>query len=145
MDGDEHPVDWGDIIVHRLAPEESRLRMNTKWQGLWAQERTGFYAGQVIKKADIPKYTRIVLRYNKYYEKDGNRPRFVYCFADSEGYQSKCKELRLDDNQPYKDDDCYYDGEGNRLYTSDEVYRIIHGMEEYYNLSWGNNLIEDYI
>lgn len=64
--------------------------MNSKWLGLWAQERQGFYAGQVIKKSEIPKFTRIVLRYNKYYEKDGNRPRFVYMFADSEGYESKC-------------------------------------------------------
>ena len=51
--------------------------MNTKWMGLWSQNRQGFYAGQVIKKQDIPKYTRIVLRYNKFYEKDSNRPRFV--------------------------------------------------------------------
>lgn len=67
--------------------------MNTKWQGLWAQNREGFYAGQVIKKSDIPKYTRIVMRYNKFYEKDGNKPRFVYCFSDSEGYEDKCVKV----------------------------------------------------
>ena len=67
--------------------------MSTKWQGLWAQNREGFYAGQVIKKSDIPKYTRIVMRYNKFYEKDGNKPRFVYCFSDSEGYEDKCVKV----------------------------------------------------
>ena len=87
--------------------------MTTKWQGLWAQERAGFYAGKVIKKADIPKYTRIVLRYNKFYEKDGNRPRFVYCFADSEGYADKCVPIEYE--------------EAERLFTREEVRQIISG------------------
>ena len=108
--------------------------MNTKWQGLWAQERQGFYAGQVIKKADIPKYTRLVLRYNKFYEKDGNRPRFVYCFADSEGYKDKCVPLEIVDEE-----------EAERLYTEEEVYQIIHGMQIEHGLSYGDDLIEDYI
>ena len=73
--------------------------MNTKWLGLWKQERQGFYAGQVIKKGDIPKYTRIVLRYNKYYEKDTNKPRFVYCFADFEGYVSKCVPIEIEEEE----------------------------------------------
>lgn len=79
--------------------------MNTKWKGLWAQERGGFYAGQVIAKKDIPKYTRIVLRYNKFYEKGGNRPRFVYCFADSEGYEEKCTPVEYEDSVQKKIDD----------------------------------------
>ena len=85
--------------------------MTTKWMGLWAQERQAFYAGQVIKKTDIPKYTRIVLRYNKYYEKDSNRPRFVYCFADSEGYESKCVPVEYDEESEkgaYQDDEGDY-------------------------------------
>jgi len=73
----------------------------TRWNGLWAQERQGFYAGRVIKKSEIPKYTRIVMRYNKFYEADTNRPRFIYCFADSEGYEDKCVPLELDEDKPY--------------------------------------------
>lgn len=106
--------------------------MNTKWQGLWMQERQGFYAGQVIKKADIPKYTRIVLRYNKFYKKDGNRPRFVYCFADSEGYESKCIPIEVEaggkSNIAYKHDDGnYYTVDGERLYTEENARAIING------------------
>ncbi len=101
--------------------------MNTKWQGLWAQERQGFYAGQVIKKGDIPKYTRIILRYNKFYEKGGNKPRFVYCFADSEGYEDKCVPLELDEGRPYKEDGVYYTEDGERLYTHDDARAIING------------------
>lgn len=101
--------------------------MTTKWQGLWAQERQGFYAGQVIKKTDIPKYTRLVMRYNKFYDKDSNRPRFVYCFADSEGYEDRCIQVELDNGKPYKDGETYYTEDGDRLYTKDEVRKIING------------------
>lgn len=108
----------------------------TKWLGLCGQERQGYYAGQVIKKADIPAYTRIVLRYNKYYENGSNRPRFIFCFADSEGYKERCIPLELVDD---KEDD------EERMYTTDEVYKVIHGMETYYGLPYGDNLIEDFI
>ncbi len=104
----------------------------TKWLGLWQQERQGFYAGQVIKKGDIPKYTRLVMRFNKFYEAGSNKPRFVYCFADSTGYEDKCVPVEWEED-------------GERLYTEDEVYRIIHGMEEEHGLSYGDDLIEDYI
>ena len=79
--------------------------MNTKWGGLWAQDRQGFYAGKVIKKADIPAYTRIVLRYNKFYQKDGNRPKFIYCFADSEWYKEKCIPIEYEDSLQSKVDE----------------------------------------
>lgn len=99
----------------------------TKWEGLWAQGRQAFYAGKVIKKADIPKYTRIVLRYNKYYEKGSTKPRFVYCFADSEGYESKCVPVEMAERQPYKEDGIYYTEDGERLFTRDEARAIING------------------
>lgn len=104
--------------------------MNTKWYGLWAQERPAFYSGQVIKKADIPKFTRIVLRYNKFYEKDSKKPKFVYCFADSEGYESKCVPIELEDkaDMAYKHEDGnYYTEDGERLYTREDARAIING------------------
>lgn len=101
--------------------------MNTKWQGLWSQEREAYYAGPVIKKADIPKYTRLVLRYNKLYKADSNRPRFVYFFADAEGYEDRCVPIELEERKPYLEDDVYYTGEGDRLYTEEEVRAIING------------------
>lgn len=110
--------------------EGGTVMSNTKWLGLWKQERQGFYAGQVIKKGEIPKYTRIVLRYNKYYDKDSSRPRFVYCFADSEGYASKCVPIELEESEdlPYKGDDGnYYTETGERLYTREDARAIING------------------
>lgn len=100
----------------------------TNWLGLWAQERQGLYGGQVIKRTEIPKYTRIVLRYNKYYEKDSNRPRFVYCFADSEGYESLCVPIDWKEEiRPYKEDGIYFTEKGERLYTQEDARAIING------------------
>ena len=31
------------------------------------------------------------------------------------------------------------------MYTRDDVYKIIHGIETEYGLTYGNNLIEDYL
>lgn len=99
----------------------------TKWSGLWSQ-RQGVYASAVIKKADIPKHTRIIFRYNKYYEKDKNRPRFVFCFADSEGYEELCVPLEMQKPKPYKDSNgCYWTEEGERLYTRADARAIING------------------
>lgn len=100
--------------------------MNTKWLGLWEQEAKGLYAGQTVKKADIPKHTRILLKNNKYYKKGTKRPKFVYCFADSEGYEEMCAPLDVDE-RPYKEDGVYYTENGERLYTRDDAREIING------------------
>ena len=75
--------------------------MNTKWLGLWTQEKEGVCAGQVIKKSEIPAYTRIVMMPNKYYKEGTNRPKFVYCFADSIGYEDKCKKIDFEEDPEY--------------------------------------------
>lgn len=103
--------------------------MLTNWLGLWAQERQGFYAGQVIKKSDITDFTHIIVRYNKFYEKCSNRPRFIYCFADSNGYEQKCVPIEKNSKYAYYDNDaeCFFDEDGSRLFTRDEVRAIING------------------
>lgn len=82
--------------------------MKTEWQGLWSQGHPGAFAGKVINKADIPDYTRIVLKYNKYYEKGSKRPRFIYCFMDAEDYKDTCVSVSVDERQAQKDaEDAY--------------------------------------
>ena len=105
--------------------------MNTKWGGLWEQKRKGMFAGKVIAKKDIPAHTRIILMKNRFYEKDSDKPRFIYCFADSEGYKSKCVHVEIEESE--------------RLFTEDDVYRIIHGIENEYGLPYGEILIGDYL
>jgi hypothetical protein len=43
------------------------------------------------------------------------------------------------------EDDYPKDKDGNRLFTEEEVWRVIHGMEIEYGLSYGNDLISDYV
>ena len=54
--------------------------VKTKWEGLW-KSRDAVYVSKTIKKADIPKYTRLIVRQSKYYTADSNKPRFIFCFA----------------------------------------------------------------
>lgn len=110
--------------------------MNTKWQGLWAQDRAGFYAGPVIKKSDIPKYTRIVMRYNKFYEAGTNRPRFIYDFADATSYKDKCVEIEYEDSLQSKVDKLKkilasgHDGSEYRMLPSESQARAAQLQEE---------------
>lgn len=113
--------------------------MKTKWLGLWKQEKPGVYAGQVIKKADIPKYTHLVMRYNKYYEAEGNRPRFVYCFVDSADYAKLCTQIDIDTDD---------EEEAERVFTYEEVQRMVNAAYcdgTGNDGDFGNVLVEDYL
>jgi hypothetical protein len=72
----------------------------TKWEGLWRQ-REAVYSGKVIKKKDLPDKARLIVRYNKYYASDSNRPKFIYCFASGEAYDA----ITLESDDEYTD--CY--------------------------------------
>ena len=118
-----------DLNGNPLPDKEENKPFTSKWMGLWEQERPGIFAGQVIKKSDIPKYTRIVLKRNKFYEKGtNNRPKFVFCFSDSEGYESRCVPIEEAQRSPYKGDDGhYYTEDGERLFTREDARAIING------------------
>lgn len=76
----------------------------TEWQGLWMQ-REGVYSGYVLKKEDIPKNPRLIVRYNKFYKKDSNKPRFVYCFANGDAAKAITIKQDIDDYISLKDAD----------------------------------------
>ena len=59
------------------------MSLKTKWEGLWKQ-RDGVYSSYVLKKEDIPPYSKLIVRHNKYYEKDSTKPRFIFCFANGD-------------------------------------------------------------
>lgn len=59
------------------------MSLKTEWEGLWKQ-RDGVYSSYVLKKEDIPPYSKLIVRHNKYYEKDSTKPRFVFCFANGD-------------------------------------------------------------
>ena len=103
--------------------------METKWLGLWKQERSSFYAGQVIKKKYIPNFTRLIVRHNKFWNAERNTPRYVYCFANSEEYKQKCVPVE----------------EVERKYTRDEVQYAINRATEDALRGYTDNIVEDYL
>ena len=115
----------------------------TKWYGLWSQ-REAVYSGQVIRKADIPNHSRLIVRYNKFYEKDGNKPRFVYCFANGDAAKAITIEVSKDDYISLSDAEkmgemrCFTDSELQRLINN--VACAVGGESKY-----GENIISDFV
>ncbi len=59
--------------------------MKSEYLGLW-KGRTAWYISKPITQQQIkemPKKTRIILRYNKCYEAKSNKPKFIFAFADA--------------------------------------------------------------
>lgn len=91
------------------------MNERTEWKGLW-RNRAGVYSGQVLKKADIPKYARLIVRKNRFYDADSNRPMFVYTFAQGEASDAITIETR----------DTVQDlAKRYNLYTREEVETIV--------------------
>lgn len=128
----------------------------TNWNGLW-KNREGVYSGQTIAKKDIPPYSRLIIRYNKFYEKDSNLPRFVFCFANGEASKAITMERKSTDvwAEYDEDTDAFYDNEGNRLYTEEEVeenyytyedvQRAIDGATRDAINGYTDNIVSDYL
>lgn len=84
----------------------------TKWEGLW-NKRPGIYGSRVFRKKNLPDKFRIIVRYNKFYEKDSSRPRFVFCIADGDAAEA----IELDMRE--------YGPDLDQLYiTPEEAWRI---------------------
>ena len=115
----------------------------TQWLGLW-RHRDGVYSGQVIKKSDIPAHARIIIRYNKYYDKDSSSPRFVYCFAS--GDAAKAITIECSKSEYI----CMSEAEElqyMRCFTDEQLQQLINlvacetgGQGEY-----GEHIISDYV
>jgi hypothetical protein len=87
------------------------MNEKTEWKGLW-RNRAGVYSGQVLKKADIPKYARLIVRKNRFYDADSNRPMFVYTFAQGEASDA----ITIKTEKP---------SSGARWYTREQIEEIL--------------------
>ena len=125
----------------KLEPFETKM---TKWLGLWWHPEINAFTSEVLSLSDIRKFkgnVRLQVRKNKFYN-NGENGRPNYCFTIRDAKSEVFQELEVvDDEQP----DYQTDKDGNRLYTEDEMWRVIHGMEIEHGLSYGDNLISDYI
>lgn len=113
-----------------------------KWEGLWYHPESHSYTSSVFNVNSLRDYKgnfQIIARKNRLHKDGDNKPNMIFMVCGSDYANAKDLEFEEMDNEPPKEE------RKERLYTEDEVYQIIHGMEEYYGLSYGNNLIEDYI
>lgn len=120
----------------------------TQWQGLW-KTRKAVYRSQVIKKKDIPPYARLIVRFNKNYHSDTDRPKFVFCFANGKAEQAITLEREIEIGTAlvkYDDESgVYYTMDDERLYTYEEVQQAINGATESALRGYTDNIVEDYI
>lgn len=124
----------------KLEPFDNK---QTNWEGLWWHSEYNGFSSAAINLSALRKFkgtVRLYVRKNKYYNNGENgRPNYHFCLKDAQADMFRTIEIEEEADNIPKDKD------GNRLYTEEEVYTIIHGMESDYGLSWGNNLIEDYV
>lgn len=99
----------------------------TNWLGLWYHKENYLYMSTALNLADLRKFKgniRLVVRKNRYYEKDTNRPNMIFCITDANSENPSRFEVietgEMIDTQ-------YRTSEGERLYTRDEVLDCING------------------
>ena len=119
----------------------------TKWEGLWYQKE-GVYAGKVIKKADIPKYAKLIVRYNKYYSKDSNKPKFVYCFANGDSANAITMEVNSEtfqDSEIMANRIAELEEQISNMYTHEQVQYAINMASEDAINGYTDNIVSDYL
>lgn len=104
----------------------------TKYEGLWRQERTGWYKSRVFTVDSLidlfsPKDRfQIILKQNKYWKtNESNIPRFIFSIVDRSVGTLKTSELESDNG-------AMFDSLCNALEENDEYYKqkIIDSFDE---------------
>lgn len=115
--------------------------------GFWksSDKDYGYLSSPIGYKDGKP--CRIRLIKNKYANAEKNRPTFVGFIDDDIFFDEKLFEGTDFErkSQPYYEDGCYFDEEGNRLYTSEEVQTCIDGAAADGARGYYDNIISDYI
>lgn len=100
-------------------------KKQTNWEGLWYHPEYGGFSSACINLADLRKFkgnVRLYIRKNKYFNKGENgRPNYHFCLKDADADVFHTLEIEDEEDQGYTD------REGNRLFTREEVRRIING------------------
>lgn len=127
------------MSYEKLEPIDKK---QTNWLGLWWHPEYNSYSSSVIDLSKLRKFkgkVRMLVRKNKFYNNGvNNRPNYTFCLKDADSEMFQTIEIE-------EDDDIQNEEDIRRLYTEEEVYQIIHGMESYYGLSYGDNLISDFL
>lgn len=130
-------------MANKLQPFDGK---QTNWCGLWWHPEYHSFSSEAISLAEIRKFkgkVRLVVRKNKLYN-NGENGRPNYHFSLRDAYSEKFFTLEVEDEE----DDYPRDKDGNRLYTAEEVRRVISGVVrdvEYGFHDPNDLLIEDYV
>ena len=105
----------------------------TGWEGLWWHPEYNGFSSAAISISELKKFKRTVrlyVRKNRYFNGGENgRPNYHFCLKDANSEVFHLLEVEDEKRSCYwsDEDECYYDEEGNRLYTGGEVRCIING------------------
>lgn len=125
--------------------------MQTNWCGLWYHPENASYWSSALNLAQLRKFSgnvRIYMKKNKFYEKDGNRPNYCFCIKSCDSPTFQTVEIEPDESQyAYYDRECdlYRRENGDRLYTRDDVRRVISGAVRDAQSGYTDLLPEDYV
>ena len=128
--------------------------LQSKYEGLWYHPETHGMISNVISLGTLKKFkgnVRVYVRKNKFYEKDSNRPNYVFSIKEVSSPVFKNLEVeaeRAPDKYAEMNDDGYwYTSDGERLFTRDEVqYAIDRASDDgARGFTSGNNLVSDYL
>lgn len=101
--------------------------LQTKWEGLWWHPEYQGFSSAAINLAQLREFkgpVRLFVRKNKFYNNGENgRPNYHFCLKDADSPTFREVEI-LDDEDA---DSWRYAPDGSRLYTEDEVKKVMHG------------------
>lgn len=132
----------------------------SKWYGLWNNSEKHFMVSQPINIDSLKDFTesdsfRLIIKKNKYYEKDSNRP--YYNFAIGNCYESASNEITSKDMQyddldnelsemsEYEIRDYILEKYDIKLFTYEEVREVMHEANYDGTQHITDIILEDYI
>lgn len=97
----------------------------TNWEGLWWHSEYNGFSSACIDLSALKRFkgkVRLYVRKNKLFNRGENgRPNYHFCLKDANAEVFHILEVEEDDDTPR-------DKDGNRLYTEEEVRKIINGV-----------------
>jgi len=132
----------------------------SKWFGLWNNSEKHYMVSQPVKIDDIKQFVnnntfRLIVKKNKYYQKNGNRP--YYCFAIGDSYNSASNEIsswdmqyenlenELSDMTEYEICDYIEENYNVKLYTYNDLRKVMREANYDGTQGYTDIIVEDYI
>lgn len=135
----------------------------SKWFGLWNNSENHYMVSQPIKIDDLKDFTesdsfRLILKKNKFYEKDGNRPYYNFAIGNCWGSaynKITSKDMQYNDLESVKEEleemseeeicDFIEENFDIKLFTYNDVRKVMHEANYDGTRGYTDIIVEDYI